>query len=151
MYSLHTVPGSLFKLWHIKHNLTIHKRNVALTVFNYSMPWLFSDKHHIQRPPLRITSHIYINDNHVYTRILTLIVIVNYKSKIIPVTGCRGLYGCKMLSIPQYLDNRLTDGGKVVSLSRLPRSTPQKHYFSASGIHFCYRLRKPRGLLRSQG
>jgi hypothetical protein len=29
------------------------------------------------------------------------------------------------------------DGGKVVSPTHRPRSTPQKHYFSASGTHFC--------------
>jgi hypothetical protein len=29
-----------------------------------------------------------------------------------------------------------------------PRSTPQKHYFSAFGIHFCYRLSKPECLER---
>jgi hypothetical protein len=29
--------------------------------------------------------------------------------------------------------------------------TPQKHYLYASGTHFCYRLSKPRGLVRSEG
>jgi hypothetical protein len=43
-----------------------------------------------------------------------------------------------MLRIPHCLDNRLTDGGK-------------KHYFSASGTHFCYRLRKPQDLVRPEG
>jgi hypothetical protein len=28
---------------------------------------------------------------------------------------------------------------------------PQKHYFSASGTHFCHRLSKPKGLVRSEG
>jgi hypothetical protein len=42
-----------------------------------------------------------------------------------------------MLRIPHRLDNRLTDDGKVVSPTRRPRSTPQKHYFSASRTHFC--------------
>jgi hypothetical protein len=51
------------------------------------------------------------------------------KSKAIPVTGCGGLQHC--------LDSRLTDGGKVVSPTHRPHSTPQKHYFSASGTHFC--------------
>jgi hypothetical protein len=41
------------------------------------------------------------------------------------------------------LDNRLTEGGKVASPRHRQRSTPQKHYFSASGTHFCYRLSKP--------
>jgi hypothetical protein len=39
-----------------------------------------------------------------------------------------------MLRIPHCLDNRLTDGGEVVSLTHRPRSTPHKH-FSASGTH----------------
>jgi hypothetical protein len=30
------------------------------------------------------------------------------------------------LRVPQYLDNRLTDGGKVVSLMRRPPFTPQE-------------------------
>jgi hypothetical protein len=31
-----------------------------------------------------------------------------------------------------------------------PHSTVQKH-FSASGIHFCYRLSNPQGLVRPEG
>jgi hypothetical protein len=34
-----------------------------------------------------------------------------------------------MLSIPDCLDNRLTDGGQVVSPTHLPHFTPQKHYY----------------------
>jgi hypothetical protein len=49
----------------------------------------------------------------------------------------KGLKGCEMLRIPHCLDNRLTDGGKVVSLINRLRYTPQKHYFSTSGTHFC--------------
>jgi hypothetical protein len=51
------------------------------------------------------------------------------KSKAIPVTGCGGLWDCEMLRIPHCLDNRLIDGGKVVSPTRQPHFTPQKHYF----------------------
>jgi hypothetical protein len=40
-----------------------------------------------------------------------------------------------MLRILHCLNSRLTDGGKVVSPTHRPRSTPQKHYFSASGTH----------------
>jgi hypothetical protein len=53
-----------------------------------------------------------------------------------------------MLRIPHCLDNRNTDGGKVVCLMH---STPQKHYFSVSGTHFCYRLSKPQGVVRLEG
>jgi hypothetical protein len=56
-----------------------------------------------------------------------------------------------MLRIPHCLDNRLTDGGDVVNLTYRPHSTPRKHYFSASGTHFCYRLSKPQGLVRPEG
>jgi hypothetical protein len=59
------------------------------------------------------------------------------KIKAISVTVHADLYGYEILNIPHCLDNWLTDGGKVVSLTRRPRSTPQKHYFSDSGIQFC--------------
>jgi hypothetical protein len=43
-----------------------------------------------------------------------------------------------MLRIPHCLDNRLIDGGKVVSLTHQPHFTPQKYYyFNVSGTHFC--------------
>jgi hypothetical protein len=54
-----------------------------------------------------------------------------------------------MLRIPHCLENRLTDGGKVVSPTHRPRSTRQKHYFSGSDTHFCYRLSKT--LVRPEG
>jgi hypothetical protein len=56
-----------------------------------------------------------------------------------------------MLRIPNCLDNRITDGGKVVSSTHRPRSTPQKHYFSAFGTHFCQRMSKPQVLMRPEG
>jgi hypothetical protein len=59
--------------------------------------------------------------------------------------------GCEMLRIPRCPDNRLTDGIKVVSPSNRPRSTPQKHYLYASGIHFRYRLSETQGLVRPEG
>jgi hypothetical protein len=46
-------------------------------------------------------------------------------SKGIPVTGRGGPYGCEMLRFPLYLDNRLTDGGNVVSPTRRPPFTPK--------------------------
>jgi hypothetical protein len=42
------------------------------------------------------------------------------KSKAIPITDLGGLQGCEILRIPHCLDNRLTDGGKVVSSMLLP-------------------------------
>jgi hypothetical protein len=56
-----------------------------------------------------------------------------------------------MLRIPRCLDNRLTDSGEAVSSKHRPRSTPQKHYFSASATHFCWRLSKPLGLVLPKG
>jgi hypothetical protein len=56
-----------------------------------------------------------------------------------------------MLSIPHCLDNRHTYADKVVRVTHRPRSTPQKHYFSASGTHFYYKLSKPQGLVRPKG
>jgi hypothetical protein len=53
-----------------------------------------------------------------------------------------------MLRIPHCLDSRLTDGGKVVSPAYRPRSTPQKHYSTASGTHLCQRLTKLLDLMR---
>jgi hypothetical protein len=44
------------------------------------------------------------------------------KGKAIPVTGREGPYGCETLRLPHFL-NRLTDGGKVVSLTRRPPFT----------------------------
>jgi hypothetical protein len=65
-------------------------------------------------------------------------VVQQSRSKAIPVTDRGGLQGCEMLRISHCIDNRLTDGGKVVNPTHRPRSTPQKHYFSTSGTHFCY-------------
>jgi hypothetical protein len=49
--------------------------------------------------------------------------------KAIPVIGRGSLSGCEMLRIPHSLDNRLKDGGKVVSPTHQPHFTPKKHYF----------------------
>jgi hypothetical protein len=45
------------------------------------------------------------------------------KGKALPVTG-RGGYGCATLRLPHFLQNRLTDGDEVVSLTRRPLFTP---------------------------
>jgi hypothetical protein len=56
-----------------------------------------------------------------------------------------------MLRILHCLDNRLTDGGKFVSVTDRPRSTPRKHYFSVSATQFYYRPSDPQGLMRQEG
>jgi hypothetical protein len=68
------------------------------------------------------------------------------------VTGHRGLWVCDTLMIQYYLDNRHTNGGKVVSSTHRPHFTPQKHYhFSVSGSHFCYRLSETQGVVQPEG
>jgi hypothetical protein len=59
-----------------------------------------------------------------------------------------------MLKIPHCLDNRITDGGKVLSPKHPPHFTPQKHYFYyyyyVYDTYFCYKLSKPQGLVRPE-
>jgi hypothetical protein len=43
--------------------------------------------------------------------------------------------------MPHFLDNRLTDGGEVVSPMRRRPFTPRK----IPGTHFCWRLSRPKG------
>jgi hypothetical protein len=56
-----------------------------------------------------------------------------------------------MLRIPHCLDNRLTDGGKVVSLRHRPRYTNQKRTFILLLALISVRGYKPRGLVRPEG
>jgi hypothetical protein len=53
------------------------------------------------------------------------------KGKAIPVTGRGGPYSCETSRLSHFLDNRLTNVGEVVSLTRPlhPRKVP--------GTHFC--------------
>jgi hypothetical protein len=46
--------------------------------------------------------------------------------KAISVTGRGGPYGSETSNLPHFLDNRLTDGGEVVSLTRRSPFTPQE-------------------------
>jgi hypothetical protein len=46
------------------------------------------------------------------------------KSMNISVTGHGGPDGCESSRLPHLLDNRLTDGGEVVGLTRRPPFTP---------------------------
>jgi hypothetical protein len=49
--------------------------------------------------------------------------------------------GCETTRLPHFLDNRLTDGGEVVSLTRRPPFTHRMIFVT----HFCYRLSLPQG------
>jgi hypothetical protein len=55
------------------------------------------------------------------------------KGKVTLVTGRGGPYGYETSKLPHFLDNRLTHGGEVVSLTRRPPFTPRK----IPGTHFC--------------
>jgi hypothetical protein len=48
------------------------------------------------------------------------------KRKAIPITGHEAQQSCETSRVPHYLDNRLTDGSEVVSLTRRPPFTPQE-------------------------
>jgi hypothetical protein len=54
-----------------------------------------------------------------------------------------------MLRTPYCQDNRLTDGGKVVSPKHRPRSLPQEHYLLLVLI-FVTTLSKSQGLVRPE-
>jgi hypothetical protein len=56
-----------------------------------------------------------------------------YTGKVILVTGRGGPQGCQTSSLPHFPGNRLTDGGKVFSLTRRPPFTHRK----VPGTHFC--------------
>jgi hypothetical protein len=55
------------------------------------------------------------------------------KREAIPVTGHGGPQRYETSRLPYFLDNRLTDGGEVVSLTRRPPFTTRK----IVGTHFC--------------
>jgi hypothetical protein len=50
--------------------------------------------------------------------------------------GHEGPYFCEALRVPHYLDIRLIDGGKVVSLTHRPRFTAQEYYLINSWYSF---------------
>jgi hypothetical protein len=60
-------------------------------------------------------------------------VIRKVKVNPIPVTGREGPQCSETSKIPHFLDNRLTNGGKIVSLTRRPPFTPR----NIPGTHFC--------------
>jgi hypothetical protein len=52
-----------------------------------------------------------------------------------------GPQGCETSRLPHFLDNRLTNGGEVVSLTLRPPFTLKK----IPGTHFCLRLSRSQG------
>jgi hypothetical protein len=67
---------------------------------------------------------LYISNINMFIITVTIIIII----KAIPERGREGPQGCEMLSIPHCLDNQITDGDEIVSLTRRPRYTLQDHY-----------------------
>jgi hypothetical protein len=63
------------------------------------------------------------------------------KSETIPVTGRGGPQNCETSRLPHFPDNRLTDGGEVVRLTRRPPFTARK----IPHTHFYRRLSGPQG------
>jgi hypothetical protein len=61
------------------------------------------------------------------------LIIMVKRGKAITLTGHEGPQGCETSRFPHFLDNRLTDGGEVISLTCLPPITPRK----IPGTHFC--------------
>jgi hypothetical protein len=51
------------------------------------------------------------------------------KGKAIPVTDRRGPQCFETSRLPHFLENRLTDGGEVVTLTRRPPFTPQENFW----------------------
>jgi hypothetical protein len=61
---------------------------------------------------------------NIFTRVGPAVIFEGKKVKLSPVTGRGGPQGCETSRLPHFLDNRLTDGSEVVSLSRLPPLPP---------------------------
>jgi hypothetical protein len=52
--------------------------------------------------------------------------LIKGKVQLYPVIGREGPQGCETSKLPHFLDNRLTDGGEVVSLTRRQPFTHQE-------------------------
>jgi hypothetical protein len=57
---------------------------------------------------------------------VSILLSVKKKSKIIPVTGREGPYGCETFGLTYFLENQLIDGDEALSLTRRPPSVPQE-------------------------
>jgi hypothetical protein len=80
----------------------------------------------------------------VYNEMLMWILDHKVKGKAIPVTGHGGPEGCETSRLPHFLENWLTDGGKVVSLTRRPAGRPAALTLRKfPGSHFYQRRSRP--------
>jgi hypothetical protein len=91
-----------------------------------AFPWKGSGKP--QKPsvgiigvPIGIRTECHPNTSrerfHYRNIILYTLVQLVKKGKAIPVSDCEGPWGCETSRLPHFLDNRLTNGGEVVSLT----------------------------------
>jgi hypothetical protein len=104
-----------------------HNYTFTLNFFCYFYPTLARDYIWKERNMGLFTELMPSNSIHKHNKLKTkLFIKLRIKSKAIPVTGLGGLPCCEMLRIPHCLDNRLTDGAKVVSPTHRPHFTPQK-------------------------
>jgi hypothetical protein len=119
-------------------SLIIKKESVVLWAGKYPLLPLFSSAFYSGK----YTIHIEVSVGNASTGLTTRIKSIlkrnitkgkKKKGKANSVTGHRGPLGCETLRVPHYLDKRLTDGGKVVSLSAGRPLPPRK----IPGTHFC--------------
>jgi hypothetical protein len=68
-----------------------------------------------------------------YIITLCTVTLLQRAYKTIPVTSCGGPKVCETSKFPHFLDNRLTDGGEVLSLMRRPPFISR----NLPGTHFC--------------
>jgi hypothetical protein len=68
-------------------------------------------------------------------------ILQNVKGKAIPVAGRGGPWVCETSRLTHSLENRLTDGGEVISLKRRSQFSPRK----IPGAYFFSRLSRPQG------
>jgi hypothetical protein len=86
--------------------------------------WILQWNTSISRVAVHVQSSPYQNGATSY---------ISPEGKAIPVTGRGGLEGCETSRLPYFLENRLTDGSEVVSLTRRSLFTPRK----IPDTHFC--------------
>jgi hypothetical protein len=90
---------------------------------SYSFVWraLWSED---ESAPFQIRGYFYV---------IIFVIIKGKEGKTFPVIDREGPEGCETFRFPHFLDSRLTDGGKVVSLKPRSHLTPRK----IPDTHFC--------------
>jgi hypothetical protein len=123
---LSTLHDSVCFIFHNKYRLTINLFASALT--------------RNLRVTFQVTKGLPMwSQNHWCRR--RLLLTGKVKGKAIPVTGRGGSCSCETSRLPHFLNDRLTDNGDVVSLTRRPSLTPRQ----IPGTNFCWRLSRPKG------